>query len=218
MTASVVITLLAWSAGQAAVPPSGMWQVTHKGRTIVEWYNLARDQHAVKLEREGAIQELGKAGQPGAMALWQLLGARDTDTIDPTAGFGFAVQPGFVRLHAAFAFGGTGRLGLKATPKLAELMRKDPVVGVRRVAAFALGQIGPRDPKVIQALKDVLNSTDYEVWQGAAFALGRVQPRDQETFDLLTRMANIDPDRVPGVGLTTQVLIMNARLEARSAR
>ena len=169
------------------------WQVRHNGRTIREWYLRARDKDLIKTDREAAFQELGRAGKPGLMALFELLSASDSELYDPKKWSPNAVQMGFVRWKAAEAFGNLGSVAQVAAPALSNLMLKDPVADVRIVASMALAKIGSRDPEVIKALKDALRGQDIWIWQGAVSALCKVQPLDQESLDLLNNVGNADP-------------------------
>ncbi len=192
--------------------PVDLWQVQHKGRTIRQWYDLARNKYAIKLEREDAIAELGTAGQAGGMALRELLKASDQDTVVPYSGqwSAYAVQAGFVRWHAVTVLGRIGTTAQAAAPRLAEMMRKDPVVEVRSLAAQALGGIRSRDPAVLQALKEVLKSPDYPVWQPAIFAMGQLWPVDPEALQLLEKVANLP------INSTAPLAILNSRVQART--
>ncbi len=105
---------------------------------------------------------------------------------------------------------------LPAAPKLAVLMRTDPVDKVRGVAAVALAEIGSQDPGVVKALKEALRGPDIWVWAGAARALGQVRPRDQESLDLLTKIRNADPYKL-GRNNLEWAAVMSASNVARKA-
>jgi HEAT repeat protein len=190
--------------------------------TIQACYDVAMDKNQFKLTREEAIRRLGQVGQAGIGALRQLLHASDSDTVVPIEGkrFGIEVQPGFVRRLAAETLGSLGSGGHDAVPELATVIRMDEVVAVRQAAAIALGKIGPTDSSAVTALKDVLKSQDYYVWQGAVFALGQLRPNDQEAISLVQYVAAIDPTAIDGMtggDMHMSIAIMNARLEAKQA-
>jgi HEAT repeat protein len=204
---------------QRAPEPPSFWEVRHKNRTIRQWYDRARDKDLIKPEREEAFRQLGLAGQPGAAALWELLGAADADTVRPLDPQRFdptAVAPGWVRWKSAETLGRLGQLAQPAAPRLAELMQRDPEVQVRATAAAALAGIGSRDPSVVKALKEVLRGKDLHAWQGAVSALAQVQPRDQETTELLQKLADADPYKL-GRNDFEWAAVMNARMAARAA-
>jgi hypothetical protein len=203
---------------QASAPKFDHMKAVVKGRTVQEWFDRARDKAQIKTNREDAIQVLAQGGESGAYALFELLSAKDADTVDPKAPFGMHVSPGYVRWQAAQAFSNLGKRGLPAAPRLTELIKSDDVVEVRIASAIALGRMGARDVATLKALKDVLRSEDYLVWQGAVYALAQVRPHDAETVELLKKISDADPYKVAPRGndrLWTGV--MNARMEARSA-
>jgi len=191
------------------------WTVMHNGKTIRSWYELAINKHADTLARERAIGELGTAGTPGTFALVELLRASDKDTIESyrSSWDALAVEPGFVRIHAANTLGNMGAVA--TSPNLAYRMLNDNVMQVRAAASGALAKLHSRNPQVLEALKQVLRSDDYCVWPGAAAALGQVTTNDQQVVQLLNRVANVDP-MISGDELG-QTCIVNARTEARRA-
>lgn len=214
--------LLTWVSLPMQTQALGQWPSQQGCSDVQSCYALAMDKEQPKLNREAAIQWLGKAGQPGLMALLRLLDASDADTVLPITGqrFGIEVPAGFVRQLAVRTLGSMGSGAAPAAPTLADVLRQDPVVQVRQTAAIALGQIGANDPSVIQALKEVLKNHDYYVWQGAVFALGQLRPADQEAVDLVREVAGLEPATiermVPG-DVNLGIAIMNARLEAQQA-
>lgn len=202
-------------------PPAtvSFWDVRHSGRTIREWHDRARDKDLIKTEREEAYRQLGMAGRAGAAALFELLGASDADTVrplDPQKWDARAVMPGWVRMKAAETLGRMGGNGQPSAPRLAQLMRRDPVVQVRATCAAALAGLGSREPVVVQELKGVLNSNDLFVWHGAVCALHRAQPLDQESVALLTKLSDADPYKI-GRNDQEWAAVMNARMAAREA-
>lgn len=63
-----------------------------------------------------------------------------------------------------------------AVPALVEAL-KSPQAGIRRNAAFALGELGPEGVPAIAALTEALaHDTDIDVRRDAAFALGEIGP------------------------------------------
>lgn len=195
---------------------SNYWTVVYNGKTVRSWYEIVMDKHRDKLQREDAVTQLGHAGSAGIFALTQLLTASDTDSV---TSYGSpwspnAVQPGFVRMHAAEMLG-----AVKATssaPELARVMLNDSVADVRVVAAVALSKLGSSDQGVVNALKQVLGGNNYCVWPGAVVALAQVQPRDTQISQLLSRIASKDP--MSARDNLSQTCIVNARTEARRAR
>jgi hypothetical protein len=210
-------------AAQPSSQPHWMDTTSHKGKTIRQWCDIARNKNAIKLDREAAIYELTNAGTAGAAALWTLLSAQDKDTAElhgnnkPWAAN--LVQPGFVRWHAVIATARMGQTANRSAPKLTEMMRQDDVVEVRRLAAAALGPLGSRDKAIIDALKGVLRSPDYTVWQAAIASLRQLGPMDNETRQLLQHISNINMDAPDGtrVDFNTSISVGNAKVEAKAA-
>lgn len=65
----------------------------------------------------------------------------------------------------------------KAVPALVEAL-KSPQAGIRRNAAFALGELGPEAVPAIAALRQALaRDADIDVRRDAAFALGEIGPK-----------------------------------------
>jgi HEAT repeat protein len=92
------------------------------------------------------------------------------------------------------ALSGCGRAQpTMAGAKWAEALR-DSDAGVRKKAAFTLGNIGPSDPAVLPALIGALKDTDAEVRREAILALLKYGPGTEEFIPTLEEMSRNDPD------------------------
>jgi HEAT repeats len=194
-----------------------LWGTVHKGKTIRQWYDLAFDKKTNKLAREEAVQQLGLAGRAGAFALYDLLQTKDDQTSDPMAGFGYEVQPGFVRWHALVATGRMGKDAGPSAPLIAEIAVKDDVPRVRVQAAWALGWLGVRSDAVLKTLNGILKGTDYETWEPAVASLDALRPLNEDSRELLVKLAATTEDDVRSLPLNTQIAILKAAVLAKQA-
>jgi len=205
---------------EAVAQAGSVWQA-RDCQTISDCYAMAIDKNQNKVRREEAIAKLARGGDDGLNALIRLLSASDANTVIPLSGkqFGIEVAPGFVRWTAAQTLGDMRRSAMPASTTLANLMVSDPSTDVRQASAIALGKMGSRDQSVVRALKGVLKSRDYYVWQGAAFAIGQLRPEDQEAVNLLRSLAHLTYQDVQSmrVDFNTSIAITNAVVEAKKA-
>jgi|SRR5271165_3896859 len=195
---------------------SSAWKPTDC-QTVGECYAMAMDKSQNKLKRENAIAKLPGGGQAGLDALLHLLDASDSDTVTPIRGkaFGVEVSPGFVRFHAAQTLGSMGGKARTAAPRLAQTMISDPIVSVRQASAIAIGNIGSSNQTVIEALKNVLKSHDYFVWQSAVLAIGQIRPEDREAVGLLQALAKMTAPP-PRLDFNSQIAVENAIVQAKT--
>jgi hypothetical protein len=95
-----------------------------------------------------------------------------------------------VRIDAVFAL---GRSGLPGVPALMEAMN-DKEGRVRRVAAIALGSIGPAAKDAVPALIGGLDDNDKNVRYPAVVALRKIGPAAKDAVPILEVMCERDPD------------------------
>jgi HEAT repeat protein len=77
--------------------------------------------------------------------------------------------------------------------KWAQALR-DPDAGLRKKAAFKLGNIGPTDPAVLPALLGALKDPDAGVRREAILALLKCGPGAREAIPALADLERRDPD------------------------
>jgi len=182
------------SQDRHSVTEQEIWSSLYNGRTMRQWYAIAKDTQQDKFSRQEAFQELARAGRPGAYTLFQLAQAPDEAS---DGRFGHATQPSFVRQNAIAALGSMGAVAKPTAEYLAILVRTDKDVAVRIQAATALGKLRASDERSIRALKDVLRSNDYAVWSAAVTALGLLQARDDETIHIVTQLSDLNVNTIP---------------------
>ena len=98
----------------------------------------------------------------------------------------------------------SGKVGTEAVPALIAALT-DAYVDVRRLAADALGNIGPAAAEAVPALIAALTEADVDVRRLAADALGNIGPAAAEAVPALIAARHWAADdalrkiRVPGV-------------------
>lgn len=117
--------------------------------------------------------ELAGSGAQGIAALADALtsasGENLVDDRTTTADSGYQYQEAPAARAAAY---GLAAAGPQAIPALVSATASPSPV-VRKLAAFALGEIGTRDPAIVQALGRAAGDSDEQVRINARFSLGR---------------------------------------------
>ena len=145
---------------QAAATALGRLGATAKG-AVPELSQALEDSHSGT--RAAAAEALGRIGPDAVAALPNLVRLlKDSERL--------------ARAQAAFALGRFGLEAAPAVPALATVVLNDSQVEIRRLAAEALGQIGPEaSGAAAESLGQALQKdTQAEVRRAAALALGKI--------------------------------------------
>jgi HEAT repeat protein len=213
--------------------PAEEKEARYDGKTVTEWIKVLKTGGAA--DREKALRALGEMGTkaeaavPALIAVIQSKDARYLEHKGALAALGKIGKPAIAPLIGimtdpktktvarAVVSDALGQVGADAIPELVKLLKHENV-DVRYWGAVAIGHVGPKGKKAVEALCAVLTSTDLDadhyIRFGVARALGRIglnakgaiphlakMVRDDEMsgFEACAALAKIGPDAVPAL-------------------